>query len=293
MNRQKILTNGTGIQIEDHDGTGEVIVFIHHGGSNMRMWDPVIPYFADAYRCIAIDLRGHGQSDAPTTGYHIDDMACDIVDVLKALRLERAHIVGSSIGAEVGVSMAARYPEFVQSLVADGALHSEYGPYGSRDMESLDQDEGLKSRLAERQASPETIYDSREELLTLKRAFYKDNDLWNEAIDATLRYGIVELDSGRFVDAWRKHARDQYMEMYFDYRFEDYYTQIACSILMLPDAEDAADATLWDIMTRLSQLCRHCEIARVPGAIHPFGWMLDPKPMALAVVDFLHRISES
>jgi 2-succinyl-6-hydroxy-2,4-cyclohexadiene-1-carboxylate synthase len=291
MHAKKLDVHGVGIQVEDHGEPGEAIVFIHHGGSNLRMWDSVVPFFANGFRPITLDLRGHGHSDAPATGYHIDNMAADVIGALDALSIEQAHIVGSSVGAEVGLSLAVNYSERIRSLVAEGAFHSEYGPYGTRDMESFDQDEALKSRLAERQASPETIYDSREELLTSKRAFYKDNALWNEAIDATLRYGIVELDSGRFVDAWRKHARDQYMQMYFGYRFEDYYARITCPILMLPDAEDAADATLWGIMTRLSQLCRHCEIARVPGAIHPFGWILDPAPMAQAVLGFFNRLS--
>ena len=60
---------------------------------------------------------------------------------------------------------------------------------------------------------------------------------------------------------------------------------------MLPDEEDAADEKLFDIMTRLSQLPKQCEIVRVPGAIHPFGWMLDPEPMAQAVLDFYKRLA--
>jgi len=291
MNEEKVSVNGVDIQIEDHGGAGQVIVFIHHGGSNLRMWDPVIPFFKDNYRCLALDLRGHGKSDAPITAYHIDDMACDVAGILDALDIEQVHVVGSSIGAEVGLSLAAQFPSRMRSLVAEGALSSEYGPYGIRDAESFEQDEALRSRLAESKGTLEKTYESREALMEEKSAFYKNNGLWNPAVEASLAYGIVEDDAGHFRDAWRKHARDAYMESYFNCRFEDYYAQITCPILMLPDAEDAADEKLFDIMTRLCHLAKACEIVRVPGAMHPFGWILDPAPMAQAVLDFFNRLS--
>lgn len=286
MHAQRMSVHGVGIQVEDHGGAGEGIVFIHHGGSNLRMWDPVIPYFAEDYRPITLDLRGHGRSDAPAAGYHIDDMAVDIVGILDGLSIEQAHIVGSSIGAEVGLSVAANYPRHVRSLVAEGAFHSEYGPYGTRDAKSLDHDEALRLRLEERMSAPEKTYDSREALLEEKSAFYKDHGLWNATMEAVLAYGITELKDGQFADAWRKHANDAYTQTYFATKFEDYYAQVACPMIILPDADDAKDEKLVNILTRLAQLPEQCEIVHVAGAMHPFGWMLDPEPMACAVLTF-------
>lgn len=291
MQTHKLIVEGVGIQIEDHGGPGEAVLFLHYGGSNLRMWDPVVPFFVDVYRCITLDLRGHGRSDAPATGYHIDDMARDVVGILDVLGIEQTHIIGSSIGAEIGLSVAAHYPERMRSLVAEGALHSEYGPYGTRDPESFDHDEALKLRLEERKATPEKTYVSCEELLKEKRGFYKENNLWNPAVEAMLTYGAAEDVNGQIVDAGRKHASDAYMETYFNYRFEEYYTQITCPILMLPDEKDAADDKLFDIMTRLSQLPKQCEIVRVPGAMYPFGWMLDPEPVANAALDFFNQLA--
>ena len=291
MQAREVEIEDVGIRIEDHAGPGEAALFIHHGGSNLRMWDPVVPFFTNNYRCITLDLPGHGRSDAPATGYHIDDMACDIVSVLDTLGLKQVHIIGSSIGAEVGLSVATHYPARMLSLVAEGAFHSEYGPYGTRDPESFDHDEALKLRLEERKAAPEKTYNSREELLKEKRGFYQEHNIWNPSVEAVLTYGIVEDESGRIVDAWRKNANDAYTETYFSYRFEDYYAQIACPMIILPDADDAADEKLLDIMTRLSQLPKQCEIVHVPGAMHPFGWMLDPEPMAQAVLDFFGQVA--
>jgi len=234
---QQLDIEGVGIQVEDHGGPGEAVLFIHHDGSNLRMRDPVVPFFAKDYRCITLDLRGHGQSDAPAAGYHIDNMTHDIVGVLDVVDIKKVHIIGSSIDAEIGLSIAAHYPAHMKSLVAEGAFHSEYEPYGTRDAESFDHDESLKLRLQERWATPEQTYSSHEDLLKEKRVFYQEHNIWNPSVEAVLAYGIVKDESGRIVDAYRKHAGDAYMETYFSYCFEDYYAQVACPMIVLPDEE--------------------------------------------------------
>ena len=82
-------------------------------------------------------------------------MARDIVGVPDAVGIEQAYIIGSSIGAEVGLGVAAHYPKRVLSLAAEGALYSEYGPYGTREADDSLHDAAPKSRMEERKAAPE------------------------------------------------------------------------------------------------------------------------------------------
>ena len=290
MQARKIMVDGVEIQVEDHGGEGTPVALLHFGGANLRMWDPVIPHLQGPCRCIALDLRAHGRSDAPPSGYHIDDMARDVAGVLDELGIEKAHVVGSSIGAEVGLSLAANHPERILSLIADGALSSEYGPYGTHEVARLADDAETLQQLRERAAKPETVYESREGFVAELRELYEEHGLWNAAMEAATAYGAVEIEGGKAVSAFRKWARDAYMEIYYDLRFEDYYERITCPVLMLPDEEDAGDENLHDIMTRLSRLPRECEIVVVPGSVHPFGWMLIPEAMANAVLDFFKKI---
>lgn len=218
------------------------------------MWDPVLPYFTAGYRCIALDLRAHSLSDAPMTGYHIDDMAGDVLGVMDALGVERAHVVGSSIGAEVGLSMAVNYPERMLSLVAEGAFRSEYGPYSMREVADIADDPEMRKRLEDRRASSEKTYPSRAALVEESGSFYKQHSLWNPTVESVLEYGALDIEEGCFVSAWRKHASDAYMEHYMQLRFEDYYARVICPVLMLPDEDDAKDEKTLDIMTRLSKL---------------------------------------
>ena len=86
-----------------------------------------VPYFQEQYHLLLVDLRGHGKSDAPQSGYHMDDMAVDVVGMMEQLHLERAHIVGSSLGAEVGLSLAANYSEKMIRWCAMGHWRANMG----------------------------------------------------------------------------------------------------------------------------------------------------------------------
>jgi pimeloyl-ACP methyl ester carboxylesterase len=126
----RVDVGGIELQVREYYRDGEAIIFLHFGDGNLMMWQGVIPNFQNDYRLILVDLRGHGKSDKPKTGYQNDIMAEDVVKIMEHLSLDRAHVIGSSMGAEVGLSMAADHPQKVTSLVCEGALYDEYGPYG-------------------------------------------------------------------------------------------------------------------------------------------------------------------
>ncbi len=165
MREKRIKTNQIELQIVDNEEAGPAIFFLHFSGANLMMWSQVIPFFQDKYRLILVDLRGHGKSDKPETGYHMDVMAADIVGVMETLRLEHAHIIGSSMGAEVGLSLAANYPDKVLSLVCDGALSSEYGPYGTWEGSKDDFKAHVAHQLEKMHNAPEKIYLSVDDLV--------------------------------------------------------------------------------------------------------------------------------
>ncbi len=73
MKDMRIKANGIHLQVQDSERDGPAVVLLHHGGGSMMMWRGVTPYLEDAYRLLLFDLRGHGRSDKPPSGYHIDD----------------------------------------------------------------------------------------------------------------------------------------------------------------------------------------------------------------------------
>jgi 3-oxoadipate enol-lactonase len=103
-------------------GTGEPLVLIMGFGGDHLAWGFQVPAFAAAYRVIAFDNRGVGQSDSPDYPYTSRMMADDTARLMDALGVQRAHILGVSMGGMIAQELALSYPDRVQSL----QLHCTY-----------------------------------------------------------------------------------------------------------------------------------------------------------------------
>jgi 3-oxoadipate enol-lactonase len=109
--------NGTKLFYE-MAGKGRVVVLIHGGLADSRLWDDQFREFARHYRVIRYDLRGFGKSAFPTTPYsHVEDLAA----LLKFLKVEKASLVGLSLGGIIAVEFTLAHPEMVQSLILSAA----------------------------------------------------------------------------------------------------------------------------------------------------------------------------
>jgi len=116
--------NGDGVQINlaAWEATGRPILCVHGITANCRCWDLMAEALLPDYRVIAMDLRGRGQSDKPSQGYSLDHHLQDINCLLDDLQIDRAVIMGHSLGAFIGLAFAARYPQRVDRLIlVDGA----------------------------------------------------------------------------------------------------------------------------------------------------------------------------
>ena len=94
-----------------------VVVLSNSLGSTTAMWDAQADELAEHFRVVRYDTRGHGGSPVPQGPYDIDDLADDVVALLDALGVERAHFVGLSLGGMTGMRLAARNPDRVDRLV--------------------------------------------------------------------------------------------------------------------------------------------------------------------------------
>jgi pimeloyl-ACP methyl ester carboxylesterase len=106
----------------EESGDGHPIVFVHEFGSDCREWESQIRHFSRRFRCIAYNARGYPPSDVPddVNLYGWETSVEDIVTVMRALAIDRAHIVGLSMGAYAALQLGLRYPENVTAIVAAG-----------------------------------------------------------------------------------------------------------------------------------------------------------------------------
>lgn len=100
-------------------GDGEDVVLLHAVTSNLSVWlfSNLVGVLAEEFRVTAYDLRGHGASDVPDSGYTSADMAEDLCKLHAALSLGPALLVGHSFGAVVAMHAAVLYPDMVRGLI--------------------------------------------------------------------------------------------------------------------------------------------------------------------------------
>jgi aminoacrylate hydrolase len=97
-------------------GQGEAVAFVSGLNGVGRYWAPQIPLFSKHFRVITYDQRGMGGSDRIQRTFSVDQMAEELVGLMDALKIERAHIVGMSTGGAIGQTIAIEHPERVMKL---------------------------------------------------------------------------------------------------------------------------------------------------------------------------------
>ncbi|HYC44192.1 MAG TPA: alpha/beta hydrolase [Burkholderiales bacterium] len=114
-------SNGVRLYYEEA-GKGTPIVFVHEFADDLYSWEPQIRYFTRRYRCIAFNARGYPPSDVPERASQYSQAIAtdDIANVMKHLKIAKAHIIGCSMGGYATVHFGLRYPRMALSLTAIG-----------------------------------------------------------------------------------------------------------------------------------------------------------------------------
>src|SRR4029077_6173185 len=113
--------DGTRLYYEEA-GHGTPVIFVHEYAGDYRTWEMQKRFFSRAHRCITYSQRGYPPSDVPSdaTKYSQDIARNDVIALMDALKIERAHVVGHSMGAYTALHVGIRYPQRCLSVVAAG-----------------------------------------------------------------------------------------------------------------------------------------------------------------------------
>lgn len=114
--------NGTAFYYE-MAGAGAPLVLVHAGICDSRMWDDQVAVFAQHYQVVRYDLRGYGQTPAVAGPFAHHD---DLYALLQYLGIERAHLLGCSMGGSACLDFALAYPTMVETLILVGSSPSGY-----------------------------------------------------------------------------------------------------------------------------------------------------------------------
>src|SRR5664279_6632576 len=103
-------------------GQGSAVVFVHEYAGDFRTWGPQMRHFSRSHRCVTYSQRGYPPSDVPADGarYSQDIARDDVIALMDALKIGKAHVVGHSMGAATALHVGIRYPERCLSVTAAG-----------------------------------------------------------------------------------------------------------------------------------------------------------------------------
>jgi pimeloyl-ACP methyl ester carboxylesterase len=130
-------------------GEGTPLLLVHGWGADGHEWSWHLPQLSADYRVIAPDLRGHGYSSVPASGFHPRDMAGDLLRLLDRLGIDQAIAIGHSMGAQIVSILAVEHPSRVRALVCVEPGYGFDGPVAAALPE-------MARRLGEEDKHPDT-----------------------------------------------------------------------------------------------------------------------------------------
>ncbi|MBW5470195.1 alpha/beta fold hydrolase [Brevibacillus formosus] len=237
MKSLTVYQQGTRLHVLEGARNGETILFLHPQGGTSSIWNDMLPYFSEDFHIICMDLRGHGQSEHAATGYDIGTQCEDIRAVLDLTGVERAHLIGNSLGGDFATFFAATYPDRVRSLInLDSGMIDFVGPNGEREGSKADILEQYRKR-----AVP--AFQHRKEFAPYARQHWYP---WDPYYEKWFQHvTIYPLSVGLITYQIPTAINLQIMETVCDLHYEDAYAQMRCPVLFLPaETEPKLDVKL-------------------------------------------------
>ncbi|MBP0726553.1 alpha/beta hydrolase [Bacillus sp. RG28] len=237
--------------------TGETVLLLHPGGFiSSYVWNEFVQNFKENYRVIAVDFRGHGNSEKTKSGYNMSNLANDIHEVLNQLNIQSVHIIGNSLGAEVGLVFASTYSDKVHSLtLIDGGILNLVGPNGERD-------ETKEELLEERLNRPYPEYSSKEEFIR----FVQEN--WIDFRKIASEIPLYKLDNGKWTFQQPNEIATLILEAGCNLDMLSLYNHVSCPVLFLPAEKEPKLEQKLKVIEEIKSKLPFIKTKIIPGSQH-------------------------
>jgi pimeloyl-ACP methyl ester carboxylesterase len=249
------------------------VALINGFSAPLEMWAPQWPALAPEFRVLAYDLRGHGRSDLPLWGYDLATQTEDLLGLLDAVGLTRAHLVGDAAGGGIAVQIALDHPGRVASLTLIGhRIHGWNPPPGSLPAPTPEEEaHARESRRLLREGSQEEI-----------RAHWWQGD-WARP----MREDPIRRRAARFRDLILSYPGGAWLATIPPQPVPPHYPRLA--EIRMPTLVVAGGADMPVITAHAAEWRRclpHARYVEIPDAGHAPSWEF-PEVFNAALLDFL------
>ncbi len=286
---RRVLPDGNGEELSARDDSDDVpVVLLHALGATADTWR-LVSHYLRSYTLIAFDLRGHGLSERPASGYDLATIAEDVISGMAALGLGQVAIVGHGWGARVGMVMAARHPALVSHLVLVDCPLVEPRHWPGMTRERF---------IREREISPEIYVSRRTYLEALQEEM---REFWSPEIEEIVLAQVRELPDGRLEERLLPEHEQHIRAALWEDRALAYYSKITCPVLLVPAAaqpqpggeppehlESPADfaAAKGYMALQVTRAIPYCTSLWMPNTVHNIQ-LQQPQRLAAAIDEFL------
>ncbi len=236
-----VNVNGLNLHYLDWGGNGPVLFFLTGMGCSVHIFAEFAPLFVDKFHVLALDRRGHGDSDYPETGYDPDTLTEDLRQFLDALKIDQVILAGHLMAYIELCHFTALYPERVLKLVFLDAAYDN----SSAETKAAFEENPLPKMMP---SWPDDFSGTIEDYIsTIKRLFPALAVVWNEAMDEQTRHVFKETPDGKVVDKMSDAISKAINDTFASYAPE--YSNLHVPVLSFFAIRNGSDYLSSDYMT--------------------------------------------
>lgn len=271
--RQTFTSNSMEISYLQWSDRGIPLLLLHGMADHALVWSSLGDYLSSNYQVIAPDLRGHGESDKPATGYHFQDYIGDLRALVNHLGWTQAHILGHSWSAKIAAIWATQQPEVFKSLILVDPFFIDKMPSWIRITFPI-----LYQVLPFLKIT--RSFDSYQSIEAIARQL-KQYKGWSNLQQEVFKNAIEQKADGSWSSKFTLSARGEIFEDVMGFAGLTKTLDIP-SLLILP--QQGLNRTAWQIQSYKKYL-KSLEIKKIPG--NHWAFLGEPETFNQAVAEFL------
>ena len=254
-------SNGLTFHYRDWGGSGQAVVMLHGLASTSHIWDLVAPILGADFRVVAIDQRGHGETDKPDSGYEFASVVEDLHQLLATVGIERPIIAGHSWGGDVAIEYAVAHLDALAGLCLVDGGNMDFSRNSDWDRET-----------ARREMAPPIFSD-----VTVDQFMQRVRKRWLTLTDDDRdREEIVlanfnVLDDGTIKARLSRENHLRIIDSVWDHHPRELYPRIECPVLFMPATQQPVGPLSPRQIHRAESIAHADSLARVSKVV----WLED------------------